>query len=674
MKKQLFLSFLFLSALFAVCPSDGYASATVLSDKEIKNSNASDLASLLSRYIPGVEVSQTSFGRTIHIQGHGVGDGILLLVDGKRQSGAGESFNIDRIPLSSVKEVVIDYGGNVIYGSDASAMVINVITHDADFKGAQVEVEARYTSPSGREFGSHDTEYRRRMDSPQIEASLGASFGSDKFLSQTHVSFRNTEPYLLNGAYRGAAVPLSGDYKPFSVGGSMAVEGSRDMSLSQYFKIVLHPKVTLNISATVWSNSRTNFVGADNFIVPLDYDPYAYDGALKYNSDMGGSGDIDITYRINDKNKIVFDLYGLATYDRFVAETKEPRNKSFLINPSVRWENRPNDKHLIRAGVEMYSRRVQSPLLSGGYAMSHDYNVFSVYAIERFTHKRFFAEGGLRVDNFGWDNLADIYINFVGKPKNMRDACVSPQVAVGYKSNTVTAKASYELGYVFPSIYDMNLSAAESILDNVYHMTGSVVKRNKSHNVRLDGTYESDAFRLSAGLYVNRFKNTVVPQLVGDKLITSNGDSNEYYGATLSASVPLLEGWNINASYNYMRKRDDSVPVIDDYGYRPHTFVANTDYTLTQRNLEWNFFVSASYLSPKDFYFTDPATTIYRINLPSQTIVTAGANLTILGRYRVFVSADNILNSKPDLITQYSPVLTGATVSAGFALTFGTAK
>jgi len=111
------------------------ASVTVINQSDIINSNAPNTVSIL-RYIPGIVV-RDFYGNgekaTVDVAGFGEQGQLntLVLVDGRRVNEADLSgVNWAQVPLDQIERVEVIPGGtgSVLYGDNASAGVINIIT------------------------------------------------------------------------------------------------------------------------------------------------------------------------------------------------------------------------------------------------------------------------------------------------------------------------------------------------------------------------------------------------------------------------------------------------------------------------------------------------------------------------------------------------------------------
>ena len=110
---------------------------SVVTEKEIKQSNSQTVTDVLS-YTPGVDVSQSddSPGTNswkISMQGLRLNEGYgLLLIDGQRIKGGGMGeygYGVNQISPEMIERVEVVRGpSSVLYGSDAMAGVVNIIT------------------------------------------------------------------------------------------------------------------------------------------------------------------------------------------------------------------------------------------------------------------------------------------------------------------------------------------------------------------------------------------------------------------------------------------------------------------------------------------------------------------------------------------------------------------
>lgn len=143
------------------------AGVTILTDQDIQNSTARDIPELL-RSASGITVTDLTGGRRnyrVDIRGFGETSGAntLVLVNGRRVNQPDLSgVDWTQIPLSQVKRIEIVRGGRggVLFGDNASAGVINIITDSSESNQGRIsllggsynslEMGAEYSSSSDR--------------------------------------------------------------------------------------------------------------------------------------------------------------------------------------------------------------------------------------------------------------------------------------------------------------------------------------------------------------------------------------------------------------------------------------------------------------------------------------------------------------------------------------------
>ena len=101
----------------------------VLSNQEIREQGISTFDGALTRMMPQVSMSPNSMGTFLRLNGLG-NKYILILINGQKLSGdISNNVDLNRINMSRVKRIeVLDGAASSLYGSDAIAGVINIIT------------------------------------------------------------------------------------------------------------------------------------------------------------------------------------------------------------------------------------------------------------------------------------------------------------------------------------------------------------------------------------------------------------------------------------------------------------------------------------------------------------------------------------------------------------------
>lgn len=112
---------------------------------------------------------------------------VLVLVDGIRwvnessASGVGSSVDLNTIPLSLIERIeVLEDGASSIYGSDAIAGVVNIITRK-DVQGGDVQIQYGDYDKKGGETSSVDASYGGGSD--RVQWFVGGSYYKQKEIS-----------------------------------------------------------------------------------------------------------------------------------------------------------------------------------------------------------------------------------------------------------------------------------------------------------------------------------------------------------------------------------------------------------------------------------------------------------------------------------------------------------
>ncbi|MBL4790650.1 MAG: TonB-dependent receptor [Kordiimonadaceae bacterium] len=169
---------------------------SVLDLGDIDASGAGDLSELLLE-IPSVSTDISTSGSQLSTQNAGLSsvnlrhlgaNRTLILIDGRRtvsNSGNANRVSLGTIPKQFVQRVeVITGGASAIYGSDAIAGVVNIITKSG-FEGAQIEARAGTSFAGGAEdFEVHGT-YGSKFAGDRGSFILSATFDKEYGLKAT---------------------------------------------------------------------------------------------------------------------------------------------------------------------------------------------------------------------------------------------------------------------------------------------------------------------------------------------------------------------------------------------------------------------------------------------------------------------------------------------------------
>ncbi|NPA40369.1 MAG: TonB-dependent receptor [Thermodesulfobacteria bacterium] len=157
----------------------------VITKKEIEESNALTVADIL-RYVPGIFVRGENVPGITNwrasIRGLTFNDGYgLILIDGQRVMGGGMGeygFGLNQIPPQMIERIEVVKGPNsVLYGSDAIAGVVNIITKPAPDKtiyGFETDYGSHYTNVEYLYWGTKKNKLGMLFQAGREESKMGA--------------------------------------------------------------------------------------------------------------------------------------------------------------------------------------------------------------------------------------------------------------------------------------------------------------------------------------------------------------------------------------------------------------------------------------------------------------------------------------------------------------------
>ena len=165
--------------------TDSVVSTEVISRKELEDTGARTAAQAL-RFHPGVEIKPALRGQEILMQGLDP-EYVLILIDGERITGRVDGvLDLDRIRVEEIERIEIVKGSaSALYGSDAIAGVINIITR----KGkkdlyAQVDMGAgkgrsEHFGDGGEVYGSATAGFKTETFKQSLTAGYSRGDGFD---------------------------------------------------------------------------------------------------------------------------------------------------------------------------------------------------------------------------------------------------------------------------------------------------------------------------------------------------------------------------------------------------------------------------------------------------------------------------------------------------------------
>ncbi len=443
----------------------------------------------------------------------GLGKGAtLVLLNGRRVAnygladGAKDTFvNIDSIPADVVERIeLLKDGASAIYGSDAMAGVINIITRRS-YNG--VGVSASYVFNDGPNLGDQKT------------ASIVAGYG-DLDRDRFNV-FGNIEAYRREGY---TVADVKGDYAPWHK--AIVSPAFGDPSPTSFPGNVRNPT----------TNARVPVAGCTTLLA----------GACV--TDLNGVNPIsDPAHRINvftgGRFKFNEDLQAFAEVS-YSKTTTEYYNLPMTISSggTSRWYD----------GFNKVAQSVAHPRLAVG-------NPANPFAVPVGIDYRFMDDPSI----FGYDNDASQYRAMVGLQGNFRG--YDWEVAggrVGAKADKLSRWGSRDLfAAVASGEYKIGGPNSKELLDKYFPMQGS---NGKNHQNWIDAKVSGEIAQLPGGalafavgaehreeaVSIISTQNVLQAQIVGRGSVLIDGD-RKLDAAFLELNAPVLKGLELNGALRW---------------------------------------------------------------------------------------------------------------------------
>ena len=513
----------------------------VLSNQEIREQGITTFDEALTRMMPQVSMAPNSMGTFLRLNGLG-NKYILILINGQKLSGdISNNVDLNRINMSRVKRIeVLDGAASSLYGSDAIAGVINIITdqpttselavtNDTKVSGHGVLTESVGLDIYKGKIGSYTSFAHHRADSYQNN-NLEYIKGSDTETQET------IAPYFTG--YRSSIFSQKLTYTPTQ---HLALNAGLDYS----YKITDRPE------------TREDITGG------TDYE-------MRYKGFRWNIGGI---YKFDNRNSIQADF----TVDRFrYGKEYDVATKDYAVGDYVQSKKQRSMEGQVKAILGLYKNSTtifgadwhkDYLTASSGNIEQHVYNIAAYAQHEMRFLKDFTATLGLRLTHH------ETFKNHL-----------TPKVTLMYAPGNFRLRATYSAGFRAPGLdelyyhyFSVNRGKPQIIFGN------QDLSPEKSHYLSLNAEYRTDIIAVSVTGYLNRIKDMVVrkninvddasllmlqtefPEMTTDQAaklerysLYQNSDEGDVKGFQINASANLFQGFNLSANYVYTYARTKS--------------------------------------------------------------------------------------------------------------------
>jgi len=517
---------------------------SVISSQEIREQGITTFDGALTRLMPQVSLAPNSMGSQLRLNGLG-NKYILILINGQKLSGdISNNVDLNRINMARVKRIeVLDGAASSLYGSDAIAGVINIITDQPSVSDGFPVGVTNTTRVSGHGV---------LTESANLDIYKNG-FGS--YTSFTHDradSYRNNELEYVKGSdteTQPSIAPLFTGYRTNLLGQKFTYAPNRHLALN----------AGLDYSYKITDRPETN----PDITGGTDYE-MRYKG-LRWN--VGG------IYKFTQKNSLQADFvtdrfrYG-KEYD--VASDGLPIGTYIQSKKQRMMEGQAKAiLGLTKNSTTIFGADWRKDYLraTSGNIDQHVYSLAAYGQHEMTFLRAFTATLGLRLTHH-----------------ETFDQHLTPKVTLMYAPGNFRFRTTYSAGFRAPGLdelyyhyFSVNRGKAQISFGN------QQLKPEKSHYFALNAEYRSDVIAVSVTGYINRINDMIVKENVpiddasrqilmnefpemtqdqADKMVSyalyQNSDEGDVKGVQANASVNLFAGFNLSVNYAYTYARTKS--------------------------------------------------------------------------------------------------------------------
>ena len=531
----------------------------VLSRQEISEQGISTFEAALTRMMPQVSMAPNSMGTFLRLNGLG-NKYILILINGQKLTGdISSNVDLTRINMSRVKRIeVLDGAASSLYGSDAIAGVINIITDQPTSQLLSITSDTRVSGKGqltesvnidmyDRGFGSYTTITHDRADSYQ-NSNLEYIKGSDTETQQTIAPFYT--------GYRADMISQKFTFEPMR---QLAFNAGIDYSQKKTDRPDTNPDITGG----------------------TDYE-------MRYKGLRWNAGGI---YKFSQKNSLQATFF----IDRYrYGKEYDVATKKYDIGDYVQSKKQRTMEGELKAILGLYQnsttivganwRREYLKATSGNIDESV-YTLAGYLQHEQLLFKNITATVGLRMTH------NETFGNHF-----------TPKATLMYAPGNFRLRATYSAGFRAPGLdelfyhyFSVNRGKAQIAFGN------KDLSPEKSNYFALNAEYHTNKYYFGVTAFYNRINDMIVrkdisvdaqslamlqaefPEMTADQAaklerysLYQNSDRGDVKGFQINASANFLKDFEVSANYacTYARTQTDDVWSVLDRSIRNTATVA----------------------------------------------------------------------------------------------------
>ena len=513
----------------------------VLSSQEIREQGISTFDGALIRMMPQASMAPSSMGTFLRLNGLG-NKYILVLINGQKLNGdISNNVDLNRINMSRVKRIeVLDGAASSLYGSDAIAGVINIITDQPTQQLIGVTSDTRVSGKG------------------QLTENVTLDIFKNGFGSYTSYSHDQADSYQNNDLeyVKGSDTETQRTIAPLFTGYRADIIGQK-FTYAPNQHLALNAGLDYSYKKTDRPETRSDITGG------TDYE-------MRYKGFRWNIGGI---YKFTAKNSLQANF----TVDRFrYGKEYDVATKSNAVGDYVQSKKqRMMDGEvkailgLLKDATTIFGADWRKDYLTAtsGDINEHVYSLAAYAQHEQKFLKDFTATVGLRLTHH------ETFKNHL-----------TPKATLMYAPGNFRFRATYSAGFRAPGLdelyyhyFSVNRGKAQISFGN------QDLKPEKSNYFSLNAEYRDEVIAVSVTGFLNRINDMVVkqnvkvtdaslamlrkefPEMTDDEAakleqyaLYQNSDKGDVKGVQVNVSANLFAGFNLSANYVYTYARSKS--------------------------------------------------------------------------------------------------------------------
>ena len=516
----------------------------VLSSREIQEQGITTFDAALTRMMPQVSMAPNSMGTFLRMNGLG-NKYILILINGQKLSGdISNNVDLNRINMARVKRIeVLDGAASSLYGSDAIAGVINIITEQPTQQLVSLTSDTRVSGHG------------------QLTEAVSLDFYNKGFGSYTSFSHDQADSYQTTGLEykKGSDTETQPTIAPFFTGYQSNVFEQK-FTYSPNQQLALNAGIGYSYKITDRPETREDITGG------TDYE-MRYKG-LRWN--------VGTIYKFDARNSLQVDY----TIDRFrYGKEYDVETANYKVGDYVQSKNQRSIDRQIKAILGILPQgttiigndwRLDKLVASSGNINQESY-ILAFFA----QHEQRFSVGNSTITA----TLGTRYDYHKAFGNHF-----TPKATLMYSTGPINVRATYSAGFRAPGLdelyyhyFSVNRGKPQIIFGN------QDLSPEKSHYLSLNAEYRTQMLAISLTGYMNRINDMVVrknidvddaslamlqnefPEMTTDQAaklerysLYQNSDKGDVKGMQVNVSANLFPGFNLSANYVYTMAKTHS--------------------------------------------------------------------------------------------------------------------